>query len=373
MSASSIVMVAPRLPPAIDGVGDFCRRLWESWPGEPPPWSFLVLSGADESRRAWPEVEVRPFEANEGSLFATLTESGADIAALQYVGYGFDSQGHPGWLAAALQRWRAQASGRRLVVMFHELWGSGPPWTRAFWTHPAQVRVAAELCRTADAALVSTATARDLLAAKSGGMPELAPIPSNIPVLAPCWRDARLPNRLRVLVFGMEHVRRAALSRHRHLIAALSDAGQLAELVIAGPASEPPRPVAPGVRVESHGALSAPEVSRLIGSCHVSLCATPAHLVCKSGTAMAAMAHGCAVVAWGTKDAWPLAADEQLFVGAVWPRGARGLADRLTSERVREVGLQGRRWYEEHADWRAAAEIWTRHLAAPSRSSGIAR
>jgi glycosyltransferase involved in cell wall biosynthesis len=364
-----IAFVVPRLPPAIDGLGDFTRRLWESLAGR-SRWTFLVLEGAAESRRAWPEVDVLPFEACERSLIAALEDSGARTVAVQYVGYGYDARGLPRWLPAAMSAWRARAEERRLVVMFHELWATGPPWTRAFWDEGAQRRIVRDLARAADRALVSTPAWRARLRAATGVGAELAPIPSNIPVLAPCWANGA-PGGIRVLVFGMDPVRRAALERHRHFVRALHAAGRLERIVLVGgrdrgrsraPEEGLVRRLAPGVPLEAHGALGAAEVSRVIARCHLGLCATPAHLVCKAGTAMAAMAHGCAVVATGTGDPAPLVAGEHLFVFSGARRAARALAERLTPERLRAVGGEGRRWYEEHADWPVAAAAWKRHL-----------
>src|SRR5205807_1305856 len=77
-----VCVIAPRLPPAVDGLGDYCRRLWESWPGGTPAWSFLVADGAEASRARWPEVRIEALAP--AALAGQLTALGVRTVALQY-------------------------------------------------------------------------------------------------------------------------------------------------------------------------------------------------------------------------------------------------------------------------------------------------
>ena len=85
-----------------------------------------------------------------------LSRSGVNILVLHYVGYGYARRGAPVWLVQGLRRWKSGASQRGLVVMFHEVWAFGPPWTSSFWLFPLQRALAAELLRLADTFLTNT-------------------------------------------------------------------------------------------------------------------------------------------------------------------------------------------------------------------------
>jgi hypothetical protein len=362
-----VIVVTPRLPPSRDGLGDYCRLLWSHWPSGPPPWRFLVAGGAEETRAAWPDVEVRPFAPSVDGLAGALEAWEATVAVLQYVGYGYDRTGRPGWLPGALSRWKAPVAGRRVVVMFHELWAHGPPWRRSFWTHAAQVRIATGLARLADAALASTSWACDALGVRTGVKVQLAPIPSNVPVRRACWEEEPAAG-LRAMVFGLPAGRRQALRVHRHFLESMGREGRLERVVVVGaglragdeaaPEAAFLRRILPADRVTILGELEVEEISERIAECHLFLAATPAHLLTKSGTAMAALAHGCAVVAGAEREAAPLADGGQILAHRQTRRSARELAAGLDAATARRVGLAGRAWYEANAAWPRVADRW---------------
>src|SRR5271154_3670380 len=177
----SLCVIAPRLPPALDGIGDYCRQLWQHCqaieceqqpdPASPhtstanpaaanatkdQPWKFLVLDGAQESQSQWPEVEIRQLAGTREDLALQLETVKVDTVVLQYVGYGYDPNGAPFWLAEAVADWRGDNPARRLIIMFHETWSSGKPWERAFWQMQAHQRCVTQLLNVASLAVTST-------------------------------------------------------------------------------------------------------------------------------------------------------------------------------------------------------------------------
>src|SRR5437868_3951452 len=94
----SLTHIAPQLPPAIDGVGDYCWNLWRHWPEESLDWKFLVARGAKATTTHWTEATVREFTSAKFSLSESLEQTSAEIAVLHYVGYGFQPKGIPAWL-----------------------------------------------------------------------------------------------------------------------------------------------------------------------------------------------------------------------------------------------------------------------------------
>jgi hypothetical protein len=261
--------------------------------------------------------------------------------------------------------------------MFHELWAHGPPWRRSFWTHPAQVRIATGLARLADAALASSAWACDALAAHAGVEVRFAPIPSNVPVRRACWEAQEPARGLRAMLFGLPAGRRQALDVHRHLLESLGREGRLERVVVvgaglragdeAGPEAKLLRRILPADRVAILGELGAEEISERIAECHLFLAGTPAHLLTKSGTAMAALAHGCAVVASAGRHAAPLAEGGGILAHRQTRRSARDLAASLDAATARRVGLAGRAWYEANAAWPRVVDLWRSALEGSGR------
>jgi hypothetical protein len=101
-----ITAIVPRLPPAVDGVGDYGLNLAQqmcqdfgiitnfvigdaNWSGEAVIEGFTVKQVADCSRTAL--LELLP---NLNDINQTLL--------LHYVGYGYAKRGCPVWLVAAL-------------------------------------------------------------------------------------------------------------------------------------------------------------------------------------------------------------------------------------------------------------------------------
>src|SRR4051812_30627449 len=103
---TSLIHIAPQLPPAIDGVGDYCWNLWRHWPEAKPDWTFLIARGAKATSAVWREVEVSEFAPGRSSLVKPLEQSGGETAVLHYVGYGYQPKGIPVWLPGEIERWK---------------------------------------------------------------------------------------------------------------------------------------------------------------------------------------------------------------------------------------------------------------------------
>ncbi len=327
-----------------------------------------MVEGAAATRATWPEVGVEVLGIGKVEVQRSLEAVSASTVLLQYVGYGYSSSGCPEWLADGLRAWRSASARNRLFVMFHELWAHGPAWRRAFWSHARQKRIAVNLARTADAVVATTPTAQALLRSQAGIEAGWAPVPSNIPVRHRCWEVASAPEAWRVFVFGLDSVRRRAIHVHRHLYQELERRGRLEALVVVGaglikgdsdcPEAKLLAAWVPPTRVKVLGELREAEVSEALARCHLSVSATPPHLLGKSGTTMAAMAHGCPVVACGRDDPTPLVVNEHLLVHDGSSRGAQALVDRLDTHELKRIGLLGRAWYTQYADWRVHTALW---------------
>ena len=159
-----LIQIVPTLPPSLSGVGDFATLLARELLDRHGVGTRFVVGDP-----AWnAPTAVAPFAANAvaartpGALCALLDSpppAPADAVLLHYVGYGYAHRGCPFWLVDAVERWKrhaAPAAPRRLIVLFHEVFATGPVWSSVFWTHPFQRRLAARLARAADARRITT-------------------------------------------------------------------------------------------------------------------------------------------------------------------------------------------------------------------------
>ena len=124
--------IVPSVPPDFNGLGDYCYQLWKHWPSPRPEWLVATARMPDGAQAAWPEIQHWPFECKSQDLTRVLDAAKPDKVVLHYVGYGYAQRGAPNWLQRALKQWKSE-SGGKLVVMFHELYATGPPWKSEFW------------------------------------------------------------------------------------------------------------------------------------------------------------------------------------------------------------------------------------------------
>ncbi|MCG3183836.1 MAG: hypothetical protein ICCCNLDF_01945 [Planctomycetes bacterium] len=347
-----LAVIVPHLPPTRCGVYDYTLNLARRWPS-PDTWTLLCPDSGD----AWPGASVISIRRQADSLAAGLRLAGADALLVQYTCFGYADNGVPAWLAEGLQGVRAA----RLAVMFHELYYSGPPWRRAYWRKGRQLALAQRLAAMASAVLTGVPDWVSPLSLPQGPQVTLAPIPSNIDPLHPCAHSGPLT----LGIFGLETTRVRALRLGRPVIETLLDARVDFTLRLIGAGAE--RGISaremewlegvPRERVTAEAFDSPADVSKALSACQLVLPAVTGPELYKSGTAMAALAHGCALCAAGpAKSGIPV----------LWleVRRRAEFVKALQAGAARERGLEGRRWYEEHSGWPRALEAWHQALRA---------
>ncbi len=242
---STICHIVPSIPPEFNGLGDYCYQLWKHWPEPKPEWEILATRRPAGAREFWPEAKIHEFRLSRVGLEAALWHSRADTVVLHYVGYAYARRGVPSWLPKALADWKAAAGGR-LVVMFHELYAVGPPWSSVFWLCLAQMGVARKLALIADSWVTScpsymAAFRKYLRVDISKGI--MIPIGTTIePIRAPSWDRPWPPangGKLRIVIFGMPLTRLRTLRIHQHLLKLLYERGLIESLTLAGKSDQP--------------------------------------------------------------------------------------------------------------------------------------
>jgi hypothetical protein len=199
------------------------------------------------------------------------------------------------WLLDELTRLKRQQGNQlRTVVVFHELFASGPPWRSAFWLSRLQATIAARLARQADALWTNTEHhARWLRKAAGPTVPlRMRPVFSNIgePQAVRC-NAMRVP---RVVVFGSGTTRQRALDALRGQEERLRQLG-IVELVEVG-GGRPSRHLPRGLACRHAGRLAPAEIATLLESSRFGLLDYPSRYLAKSGVFAAYAAHGCVIL-----------------------------------------------------------------------------
>ncbi len=304
---SDVVHIAPQLPPAIDGVGDYCSNLWRHWPERLPNWKFLVIRGAQDAAAFWPEVQINQFGPSENSLRAALERSNCETAVLHYVGYGFQPKGIPVWLPGAIAAWKKSGTQRRLFTMFHEMYARSSPFRSPFWVAPMARKIIRELVGLSNAWVTSCERYFEQLThefAASSDNGRIIPIGSNIPLdMAGTWidRNDRNGTPFRFVVFGLAKTRLWALERHWRLLRALNEAGSIEFITLLGKHNEPEEErewqrlkmkIGEGVKWRTRFDLSTTEISHELVAHHFGLLANEPDILTKSGVFAALAGHG---------------------------------------------------------------------------------
>lgn len=367
VSECPMVVIVPRLPPAVCGLADYTRKLLWEMKLEPKP-HILVMTGADATRAAHPELDIEQIPADGSRLVARLVELRAERVLVEYVGQGFQSRGCPLWLLGALRRWRLATPGARLVVMFQELWFE-PAWWRPDWLlQKLHRRALRRLVPVLDQTFLSTAGYGRWLADVAA--PEnLAVLPNatNIPPVASpaeARRDAGA-----WILFGRQGSRLAALGEIAPWLEKLHTARRLRTLQLVGSRESGEMnaredaliaSLLPPGAFEMLGPQSPERLSRIFLAAEFGIFTQSPASYTKSTIFMAYASHGVHIVSPNTMGAkkapqcW-VTHPSELLAGTSIPSGA--IADR---------GLHLAEWYDQNASWPRIAAAYRSALGFPA-------
>jgi hypothetical protein len=152
MSDNHILQIVPQLPGALDGVGDYALNLARAL-SERHHLTTAFSVAANTSVEAVDGFQVVSGLRHDGSSHSVVQKHPHVI--LHYVNYGYQKRGVPFRLLSVLRGLRTNCCGR-LLTIFHELYGSGPPWRSVFWLRPLQIHIAREIAKISDRYIVSS-------------------------------------------------------------------------------------------------------------------------------------------------------------------------------------------------------------------------
>ena len=343
-----LIQIVPVLPPALSGVGDYALLLArELQDALGVRTRFLVGDpswGGHEAVAPFPAQTVSARTAP--ALGRALDEAEADATLLHYVGFGYADRGCPFWLVDAVERWKLARAGRRLIVLFHELYATGPVWSSVFWTGPFQKRLAARLGRAADARRMTTRIAAGQLRALLGPPGRDAAIEA-VPVFSTLGEPAAPPplaaRRRQMVVFGSRAWREDVYTRR---MADLTDAcrslGIERVVDVGAPLAAVPGGGLP-VPLEAAGPLSAAEAGELFAGSLAGYFSYPVPSLAKSTIFAAYCAHGMVPVTFpgnSRPNTDGLVAGTH-FLAATSPQPT-------DAEALARVAAEARGWYAGH-------------------------
>ncbi|MEH1902570.1 MAG: glycosyltransferase family 1 protein [Nostoc sp.] len=207
-----VTSIIPRLPPAIDGVGDYALNLARQLRKDFNIQTHFIVGNTKWNGAA--EIEGFPVSQisvgvaghrhhSPDALPNLLSSDRSSSILLHYVGYGYAQRGCPVWLVDGLQHWKSLFPKRSLITMFHEVYASGPPWTSSFWLSPLQKNLAARLAKLSDRCITSKQLYAEIIANISQGKHDKIPF---LPVFSNIGEpDKVLPlleRQKRLVVFG---------------------------------------------------------------------------------------------------------------------------------------------------------------------------
>ena len=278
-------------PPGSGGVRDFVHCLEQEWTKLGVASVSMTLSKR--------EAQAASLHDRVAALRHDTTQSCSLV--LHFSGYGYGERGVCLWLLDELQALRAAMPRQlRLIVVFHELFASGPPWRSAFWLAGVQRWIATRLAQMADELWTNTAQHAVWLRSVRGAPATVHLRPVFCNVGEPGSTPVASTRRPTAVIFG------AASTRQRVCNALGGHAGELHRQGVTAVVEVGPGPVSQlatvGLPHHHLGRLEPDALSALLQTSRFGLLDYPAELLGKSGVFAAYAAHGCVVLNTGSSE-----------------------------------------------------------------------
>jgi hypothetical protein len=342
----TILSIVPRLPPAIDGVGDYAWLLSQKLADRHQISTQFITCDPIESAIEDPS-QIQLSQRSADALLTILDKfDNIDTLLLQYVGYGYAKRGCPLWLLTALTKWRKARSSRRLVIMFHEVYASSKlPWSSQFWTAPIQKQIAQDLINLCDRVITNSqifANTISKLSSRHDGKISILPIFSNV---GECSAPIPLKERNPWLVtFGNSGFRKSIYTNSLERVTSICQQLGIEEIYDIGHNSAEIVRQIPGVKVNPMGILPAPKISQIFSMAQVGFINYPIPYIAKSGIFAAYASHQiCSVF-----DLHNLG-DNQDGIGLnehYWAGGEVGAS--IDLELAQSIANNAYQWYDRH-------------------------
>lgn len=288
MSQKNITVIVPRLPPAIDGLGDYGLLLSRELKDKHSIQSRFIVCDPNWSRPFNnEEFEIKVTAKREKQVLLKLLEQ-TDILLLHYVGYGYAKRGCPLWLMEAILDWKKNKN-KKLITMVHECYAFGPPWTSQFWTSPLQRYILQKLTSVSTHLLTSKKSYANIIKKYSGKKTVYEiPVFSNVGEIQN-FRQLDLKENVAV-VFGSKAWRKKVYAENEDLKKLVNHLEIKKIMDIGSPVDV--ASLKDIVDVEQMGNLSSDEISIILNQSRYGIINYPEAYLAKSGIFASYCAHG---------------------------------------------------------------------------------
>ena len=347
-----IVQIVPKLPPTVSGVGDYALLLARQLGDANNILTRFVL--CDTSCERAPDLDHFTVQSvhkqQRKNLIRQLSTTGCPgTVLLHYVGYGYQKRGVPFWLLHGLKSWKRNNHKGVLIVMFHELYASGPPWSSSFWTSPLQQRLTKSLALLADHCVTNLANSVELLL-RMTHCPEtkfsLLPVFSNVGEMS---RRTNLATRKpRMIVFGSAAWRRQTYIEHRDALERACRVLEISEIVDIGPpCGDIPKSSRPCM---VRGSLPAEQVGQEMTDARAGFFTYPAAYLGKSGIFAAYAAYGLVPITYSEN-----IADNKDALRPMEHFLPMSFTYRSDLDQIETISHKAHNWYQAHSIKKQAA------------------
>ncbi|MBY0516456.1 MAG: hypothetical protein K2P81_06085 [Bacteriovoracaceae bacterium] len=341
MDNRPILIIVPRLPPSINGVGDYALELAKRINQDHSQlFEFLVSDPSWKGENLISGFPVHKLESRDQTSLNGFLKPYSSVF-LHYVGYGYAKRGSPVWLVKGLGHWLNQNPSRRLYTMFHELYAFGPVWTSQFWTSPLQKQLAQKLM------LMSTkcATSKQGYAEKIEKLSKgkhtnilVSPVFSNIG--EPQERLPYIERDSNLIIFGSPGPKNRIYEQSMAGVEKIISAAKIKRVIEIGQKSDHAPSAIGGIKIEQMGTLPSPEISKLLSHSKIGFINYPTEYLSKSGIFAAYCSHGLLTVATEYKNQ---------KVDQVIESKHYMISDSEFNEEIAErISGQAFKWYQEH-------------------------
>lgn len=339
----NILQIYPRLPPAIDGIGDYSLKLADGLLKNYGILThFLTFPQGDKPVSVINDFPVIELPSQSTTAFLDSLPKNIDKIILHYSEYLYDQKyGTPFWLFEALETVKRQRQVQ-LIVMFHEF----PAFTflkKTFYLFPFQSLVAWRIAKIADIIFTNNSVSKATLESRLN-----QPVIS-IPVFSNIGEPEQLPplkeRSRRIVVFGTAPRRGRIYQRSTAMLVNTCRLLKVEEIWDVGPSLNLKRSQVQGLRLVEIGEKSAEDISKLMLDSLAGIAySNDNRKLTKSGVFATYCAHGVVPIITQAKSSQA----DGLEVGAQF-FFAGSQAKSIDIESLQIIADQAHKWYRNHS------------------------
>lgn len=363
----NVALVFPELPPKLDGIGDYTSQLSQAL----AKTCSVGIYTAAQHYTPISGVSIIP-SFSVGSMKGVLSlsdrvcEDEPDCIVLQYNPFSYGKRGFCPYLPRTLKEIKSKKPAIRIALMVHEPFVPVESWQNAIMTSWQRWQLWAT-ARQADVLYFSIEPWVNRFASWFPDKPvRHLPVGSNIPLISVDRASVRqqlgiAPDELVLGVFGTMHHSRL-MPFIQHACDKLATEAIRTRLLYIGPHGNQLRQATKSNLLIDAGRLDAADVSRHFSAMDLYLAPFRKGVSARRGSFLVGIQHGVATVS--TKgihtDAFIREADKAAFLLGPDTKRAeftnRVLALARNPEQRKQIGLEGKKFFQSHFSWMHIAE-----------------